>query len=1001
MDNKKYDKVMDFSQGIAIVEKSNKFGAIIVGGKEIIRPIYSNLTVFNNGVSTAEYVLPYKYKRETRFINIFGQIQVKHNEEDIFLPEIYDWGYDFVDDMCVVVKDNLYGVIDKDFNVLIDCKYIDVEPLSPSLCKVREDNHWRIINKDTHIVLDYVFSQFSRKILVEGEAFWIVTLYDKNGVINSEGEVIIPVLFDKVEVKATSNHINVCFYCYTKFLDSPDFIKYSKNRECIIENGSRTQIIPSEYEMAFDAGLGMVRVLKNGKWGLLDSKNNVVVDAIYSYIGEYCNGFAIVGNGKDDEIQYFIQNSGHSYKTKVGLIDTLGEIVLPIEYDSIRRFENGLYCVNKRDQLRILSNNLSVIFESSDYGVGSMIDNLIVFYQKPKNSTIVYCGCYGLMDVWGNILIPSNYFEKIEAFKDGFYKVIYHKDRYVGSSHLGIINNRGTLLYESSYLEDIEYLGNGLFKTSGFCCTDRDSGYIDYNIINVQGKEMFDKDYKQILSLDDGNYSIEDCSGWGLADHMGKVIVYPVYRNEIKYEKGYSEIQLKTGDSINRINRQGNVIVKNGEEDVLLPTRYYWGTIYVNNVSLVRSKKTGYIGVIDLEGKEILPALFKSVELLADNTLLVRQGDCYGIYDLSGNCIFPVIFTTIEYLKENRIYVEWNLKFAHNWEKGQYTKGLSVNDYQDSDIRYKYNNRSAICDSKGNVLNSKKDFVYVGAFKNKYAVAYKSIVLEGLKIFRKQAGVIDIDGYTRVNPEYDGILLSEHHFARLRKGNIYGMANLLTKEIRMFDTLVNIKGTREIDEYGRCVYSVARTDNSKGEYEYGVLGFDGIVVPPGKYETINLETKGLIIVSNEEGLYGLLDETGKELLPLAYSYISWFRNGYATICVDGDLDEDAYFSSKGKWGIITDKGDFYQDCTKSRDEINELIGHLVIGNNQPDNIPAKPSIIVSDYISEQNYSYTQYYDDYDDSSDDGYSNNGGYNGYDDQTIEDAFEGDPSLTWNID
>ena len=30
-----------------------------------------------------------------------------------------------------------------------------------------------------------------------------------------------------------------------------------------------------------------------------------------------------------------------------------------------------------------------------------------------------------------------------------------------------------------------------------------------------------------------------------------------------------------------------------------------------------------------------------------------------------------------------------------------------------------------------------------------------------------------------------------------------------------------------------------------------------------------------------------------------------------------------------------------------------------------------------------------------------YSKYGGYNGYDDQTIDDAFEGDPSLTWNID
>ena len=37
-----------------------------------------------------------------------------------------------------------------------------------------------------------------------------------------------------------------------------------------------------------------------------------------------------------------------------------------------------------------------------------------------------------------------------------------------------------------------------------------------------------------------------------------------------------------------------------------------------------------------------------------------------------------------------------------------------------------------------------------------------------------------------------------------------------------------------------------------------------------------------------------------------------------------------------------------------------------------------------------------YYDD-----DGRYSKYGEYNGYDDQTIGEAFEGDPSLTWNID
>jgi len=41
-----------------------------------------------------------------------------------------------------------------------------------------------------------------------------------------------------------------------------------------------------------------------------------------------------------------------------------------------------------------------------------------------------------------------------------------------------------------------------------------------------------------------------------------------------------------------------------------------------------------------------------------------------------------------------------------------------------------------------------------------------------------------------------------------------------------------------------------------------------------------------------------------------------------------------------------------------------------------------------------------YFDDYDDYGH-SYEQYGGYNGWDDDTINDAFEGDPEATWNVD
>ena len=47
---------------------------------------------------------------------------------------------------------------------------------------------------------------------------------------------------------------------------------------------------------------------------------------------------------------------------------------------------------------------------------------------------------------------------------------------------------------------------------------------------------------------------------------------------------------------------------------------------------------------------------------------------------------------------------------------------------------------------------------------------------------------------------------------------------------------------------------------------------------------------------------------------------------------------------------------------------------------------------------EEDYEYEDYgYEHYEHH----YEKYGGYNGYDDETIDDAFEGDPEATWNVD
>ena len=124
-DEDKLEFVSDYNQGVAIVKKRNLFGAIMVGGKEIIKPIYEKLSTLDCGYAKASYstIVDGVKIVEEHSINMSGQICVQYNDKGIYLPEEFDWGMNFIENICVVIKDNLYGLIDSNFNIILDCKY--------------------------------------------------------------------------------------------------------------------------------------------------------------------------------------------------------------------------------------------------------------------------------------------------------------------------------------------------------------------------------------------------------------------------------------------------------------------------------------------------------------------------------------------------------------------------------------------------------------------------------------------------------------------------------------------------------------------------------------------------------------------------------------------------------------------------------------------------------------------------------------------------------------
>ncbi len=104
----KYDWVGPFSQGVAIVVKDNKYGAILTSGHEIISPTYDYISPFINGFANAIK------NRNCIMIDLSGSECKLYREEIIRISKEYDVVRDFKNGFACVQKDGKWGVIDTD-----------------------------------------------------------------------------------------------------------------------------------------------------------------------------------------------------------------------------------------------------------------------------------------------------------------------------------------------------------------------------------------------------------------------------------------------------------------------------------------------------------------------------------------------------------------------------------------------------------------------------------------------------------------------------------------------------------------------------------------------------------------------------------------------------------------------------------------------------------------------------------------------------------------------
>lgn len=297
-----YDKAYGFQQGVARVMVERDYGLIDVNGDYIQRPKYNHIGPFDsNGLAIAQRG---GHSVHFELINKQGSLVSSYKYKSI-AP--------FKEGLAVVKTRNGYGYIDMRGNMVIEDRFSKASSFSEGLAAVQMDGDCGYINLSGQLVIP---CRFSKCLDFQGGRAVVYKGMRKAGLIDQAGSLLIEPSLDRL-------------------------LNFQEGRGLVRDEQYRFYYITEQaspyngyYEQATEFKHGVAVVQVNGKWGIINQKGIEIIPPRYDRIDSFRNGYARV------RIQGFN-----------GLASLEGELLVQPDYEYISYAGEGLYRVEKGDQI--------------------------------------------------------------------------------------------------------------------------------------------------------------------------------------------------------------------------------------------------------------------------------------------------------------------------------------------------------------------------------------------------------------------------------------------------------------------------------------------------------------------------------------------------------------------------------------------------------------------------------------------------------------------------
>ncbi|MCR5394500.1 MAG: WG repeat-containing protein [Bacteroidales bacterium] len=358
-----------------------------------------------------------------------------------------------------LIKDGLYGLQDATGHTILSPMYDYIQISDDERLHYRHQGYWGLLDRQGKVIVSH--TRKYEDVGVGSYGFYSVTKKDKVGLIDSNGQLIIPFSWDED-----------CLVDYTKEGFTQPLIIVSRHEKYGAINLKGKIIIPLIYSDLYAFGDGLLYATLNDKSGAIDENGNTVIPFEY------------------DDTGYFHIDNGLIPVAKDGLygcINRKNEVVIPFKYYEIYFCGAGLMEVAltpDKKQWNCMDRNGKLLLDqpckSIDYSEGKkdVLDAIILCTAK-RGKQFHALTLNGIQD------LPSDGQAVYSADGKVILKLLKNKSKVTikpGVEHICLVDwlsqSEKNTIREIIFLPDVTRIGKGW----GELCYSHDANNPDLDI---------------------------------------------------------------------------------------------------------------------------------------------------------------------------------------------------------------------------------------------------------------------------------------------------------------------------------------------------------------------------------------------------------------------------------------------------------------------------------------------------------------------------------------